>query len=183
MTIDEAIALLQSPWHEERFVALMLMMGLFRKGTAEAREEIYHAYLANTKRINNWDLVDASAEHIVGAHAGRGQLATLKKLARSPDLWERRIAMMSTFHGIRRDEFATALTIAAMLVDDDHELIHKAVGWMLREIGKRDPARERAFLAEHYPQMPRTMLRYAIERFPEAERQRYLRGRVSAGAI
>lgn len=177
-TADDAIALLKSPWHEERFVALMLMVKLYRSESPEVRNRIYRAYLDHTRYINNWDLVDASAEHIVGAHTVPSQLATLKKLARSPNLWERRIAMLSTFHHIKRGEYSTALSIATILVDDPHDLIHKAVGWMLREIGKRDPAREREFLATHYAQMPRTMLRYAIERFPEAERQSYLRGAV-----
>jgi 3-methyladenine DNA glycosylase AlkD len=176
VSLHDAVALLSSEWHEERFVALTLMVHLYRRSTPEVREQIYRAYLAHTDRINNWDLVDSSAEHIVGAHDNPSKLAVLTTLARSDNLWERRIAMMATFYGIRRGEYSTALTIATLLLHDPHDLIHKAVGWMLREIGKRDPVQERAFLAKHFATMPRTMLRYAIERFPETERQAYLRG-------
>ncbi len=176
--LDDAVALLTSQWHEERFVALMLLVNLYRRSSPPVREQIYRLYLAHTRCINNWDLVDSSAEHIVGAHIDPARLDTLSRLARSDSLWERRIAMMSTFHGIRRGEFSDALTIATLLLHDPHDLIHKAVGWMLREIGKRDPMQERKFLARHYATMPRTMLRYAIERFPEPERQAYLRGTI-----
>jgi 3-methyladenine DNA glycosylase AlkD len=179
VSLDVAVALLGSEWHEERFVALTLMVHLYRRSTPEVREQIYRAYLAHTDRINNWDLVDSSAEHIVGAHEDPSKLVALTTLARSDKLWERRIAMMATFYGIKRGEYSTALTIATILLHDSHDLIHKAVGWMLREIGKRDPAQERAFLAEHFAAMPRTVLRYAIERFPEKERQAYLRGTVA----
>ena len=173
---SDALVLLQSEWHEERLLGLLLLVGLYKRGQATDRQAIYDAYLGHTRHINNWDLVDASAEHIVGPHVSLDNLDVLDRLARSPDLWERRIAMISTFHWIKLGEFAPALRIANQLVNDRHDLIHKAVGWMLREIGKRDRAAEERFLRKHYRTMPRTALRYAIEHFPESQRRRYLDG-------
>ena len=173
---SDALVLLQSEWHEERLLGLLLLVGLYKRGQATDRQAIYDAYLGHTRHINNWDLVDASAEHIVGPHVSLDNLDVLDRLARSPDLWERRIAMISTFHWIKLGEFAPALRIANQLVNDRHDLIHKAVGWMLREIGKRDRAVEERFLRKHYRTMPRTALRYAIEHFPESQRRRYLNG-------
>ena len=173
---DDAIVLLQSKWHEERLLGLLLLVGLYERGESADRQTVYDTYLRHTRYINNWDLVDLSAEHIVGPHVGPDDLGVLERLAKSPDLWERRIAMLATFHWIKQREFAPALRIATMLLGDSHDLIHKAVGWMLREIGKRDRDTEVAFLREHYRTMPRTALRYAIEHFPEAQRQRYLNG-------
>ena len=175
---DDALALLQSRWHEERLLGLLLLVAIYQRGPDADKQAVYDAYLAHTRHINNWDLVDASAEHIVGPHVIPDRLDVLERLARSPDLWERRIAMIATFHGIRQGQFAPALRIATLLLGDRHDLIHKAVGWMLREIGKRDRAVEQAFLQEHLGAMPRTALRYAIEHFPERERQRYLAGAV-----
>jgi 3-methyladenine DNA glycosylase AlkD len=170
---DEPLAvvekLLQSPWHEERLVALLILVEQMRRGD---RAAILKLYLANTNRINNWDLVDASAPLVVGA---QGDLRLLRKLAKSPSLWERRIAIIATQHQIRNGDFDNALTIARILLRDEQDLIHKAVGWMLREIGNRDGALLRTFLDEHAAIMPRTMLRYAIEKFPDAERKRYLK--------
>jgi 3-methyladenine DNA glycosylase AlkD len=120
--------------------------------------------------------VDASAEHIVGAHLDPGDLTLLMQLARAESLWERRIAIMATFHWIKKEDFRPTLCIADLLLQDPHDLIHKALGWMLREVGKRDREQEEAFLATRYQSMPRTMLRYAVERFPEPRRQQYLRG-------
>jgi 3-methyladenine DNA glycosylase AlkD len=137
---------------------------------------IHRAYLANTRYINNWDLVDASAQYIVGAHLDVADIGLLERLARSDDVWERRIAIVSTFHFIRVGEFRPTLRIGKLLVNDPHDLIHKAVGWMLREVGKRDRSAEDSFLLRYYREMPRTMLRYAIERHPERLRQRYLKG-------
>jgi len=168
-----AEALLASPWHEERLVALMILVEQYRR-TPAARAAIYRLYLGRTDRINNWDLVDVSAAHVVGAHLAERSRKPLYRLARSKSLWERRIAIVATQHFIRRNEFADTLAIARLLLRDRHDLIHKATGWMLREVGKRDEAALRAFLDEHAPTMPRTMLRYAIERFPPPLRRHYL---------
>lgn len=173
---DEAQVLLQSPFHEERLFALLLLMQGYAVANEAGREAIYRRYLANTSRINNWDLVDISAPHIVGGHLQSRSRAVLLQLAASSDLWERRIAIVATLYFIRRNEFSDTLQIARMLLNDPHDLIHKAVGWMLREVGKRDRAVAEEFLKTHYQTMPRTMLRYAIERFPEALRLRYLQG-------
>jgi 3-methyladenine DNA glycosylase AlkD len=128
----------------------------------------------STAHINNWDLVDSSAEHIVGPHLSKEERGILVKLAKSKDLWERRIAILATFHYIKQKQYADTLRIARLLVNDPHDLIHKAVGWMLREVGKRDRAAAERFLQQHAGRMPRTMLRYAIERYPERLRRRYL---------
>jgi 3-methyladenine DNA glycosylase AlkD len=171
---DQAEELLHSPYHEDRLVALCILARQFAKADAAGRTAIYDLYLNNTRFINNWDLVDASAEHIVGAYLWDKSRKPLARLTRSSSLWERRIAMLATFHFIRRGEFTDTLRIAEILLGDKEDLIHKAVGWLLREVGKRDQATEEAFLRTHCRQMPRTMLRYAIERFPEELRQRYL---------
>jgi len=178
LPLDAVLELLHSPWHEERLLALLLLVDRYRRGGAEVRDEIHCAYLANTRHVNNWDLVDTSAEHLVGAHLNPDRLGLLEDLARSESVWERRIAMIATFHWIKRGEFRPTLLIATSLVRDAHDLIHKAVGWMLREIGKRDRATEDAFLRIHYRSMPRTMLRYALEHYPDEARQAYLRGEV-----
>jgi len=174
----DALEMLASSWHEERLLALMLLVDGYDRGDESRRERIHRAYLEHTRYINNWDLVDASAEHIVGPHLEAREIALLQRLAKSDDIWERRIAIISTFHFIRRNEFAPTLKIARLLLEDSHDLIHKAVGWMLREVGKRDRRVEDAFLKKHYKKMPRTMLRYAIERHPETLRKRYLAGTV-----
>ena len=135
-------------------------------------------YLENTDRINNWDLVDSSAHLIVGAYLESRSRLKIYSLAKSKDLWRRRIAIMATFYFIKKNDFGDALAISELLLNDTHDLIHKAVGWMLREIGNRNAATERAFLKTRYKTMPRTMLRYAIEKFPEAERKRYLNGTI-----
>ncbi len=178
LNVEAALELLASPWHEERLVALLLLVQGHKRGDERRRQKIHRAYLANARWINNWDLVDLSAEHVVGPHVEAEELALLEKLARSRNIWERRIAIVSTFHFIRRDEFRPTLKIAATLLGDSHDLIHKAVGWMLREVGKRDRKTLDAFLKKHYRTMPRTMLRYAIERHPEAIRKRYLAGTI-----
>jgi 3-methyladenine DNA glycosylase AlkD len=172
------LELLSSSWHEERLVALLLMVEAYDRGDDPRRAHIHRAYLANTARINNWDLVDASAGDIVGQHLEAGDITLLERLARSESLWERRIAIVSTFHFIKHDEFRPTLKIAALLLDDSEELIHKATGWMLREVGKRDRAVLDRFLKKHYKRMPRTMLRYAIERHPERVRKQYLAGTI-----
>jgi 3-methyladenine DNA glycosylase AlkD len=176
LSLSETVKLLQSSIHESRALALLILVRAYAKGDASLQEKIYTLYLQNTRFINNWDLVDISAEHIVGSHLRYLSKAPLHALAASDMLWERRIAVMATFHYIKHGEFKETLHIAGMLLNDTEDLIHKAVGWMLREIGKRDHISEELFLSTHYKLMPRTMLRYAIERFPEDLRQRYLRG-------
>lgn len=174
--LEELVELLQSPYHEVRLTALLVMTTQARKGAPSL--PLYQAYLAHTQRINNWDLVDVTAEHIVGRHLFDCSRKPLYTLAGSTNLWERRIAIMSTFYFIRKNDFDDTLAIADLLLHDDHDLMHKAVGWMLREVGNRDQLREEAFLRPRYQDMPRTMLRYAIERFKEPLRQDYLKGRV-----
>jgi len=176
LPMESVDALLLSPIHEERLLALLILVLKFQNGEPSLQRRIYTLYLKRTDRINNWDLVDTSAEHIVGAYLWNRSRNPLIRLAKSSVLWERRIAIIATFHYIKRNEFDETLTIADMLVEDREDLIHKAVGWMLREIGKRDLPTEERFLIRHYQQMPRTMLRYAIERFPEDKRQAYLKG-------
>ncbi len=174
----ELIQLLHSPLHEARMLALVILVRTYADGDDPLQERIYHLYLQNTRFINNWDLVDASAAPIVGAYLQYRSRSPLHVLAVSPLLWERRISIMATFHYIKCGEFAETLHIAQLLLRDPEDLIHKAVGWMLREIGKRDHLTEEAFLKSHYKTMPRTMLRYAIEKFPEKLRQRYLHGEI-----
>jgi 3-methyladenine DNA glycosylase AlkD len=178
IALAQAELLLHSGYHEDRLLALMILVRKYARADGSSRSAIYELYLSNTKFINNWDLVDSSAEHIVGAYLRERSRKPLDQLARSRSIWERRIAILATFHFIRLGEFEETLRIAERLLGDKEDLIHKAVGWMLREIGKRDLKKEEAFLREHYRQMPRTMLRYAIERFPEVKRQRYLRGAI-----
>ncbi len=171
-------ALLASPYHEERLLALLLLIQFYQHGTGIGQAAAYDLYLDNTARINNWDLVDISAPHIVGRHLEKLPRDVLYKLAQSPALWERRIAILATFHFIRLDDFHDTLQIAETLLGDKHDLMHKAAGWMLREVGKRDFASAEGFLQKHYRNMPRTMLRYAIERFPEHLRLQYLHGNI-----
>lgn len=174
---DETLVrqLLASAIHEERFLALMILVRQFEKGSEVDRRRIFRLYLSHTDRINNWDLVDLSAPNIVGEYLSDKSRRPLYRLVKSPSLWERRIAMLATFALIRRREFDDALAMADRLLHDQEDLIHKAVGWMLREIGKRDMGVLETFLKPRCTGMPRTMLRYAIERFPEERRQRYLR--------
>lgn len=176
IALGDIPSLLRSPFHEERLFALFLLVEKFTGGAAEERTAIYKLYLKNTKHIDNWDLVDSSAHLIVGAYLEDKDKRPIYRLARSGNLWERRIAILSTFHMIRKNKFDDALNISGILKNDEEDLIHKAVGWMLREIGKRDIAAEKGFLKAHYRDMPRTMLRYAIEKFPQKERTRYLQG-------
>ncbi len=174
MPLADAQTLLTSEIHEERLLALLILIGYYQRGTADQKQEVFDLYLANTSHINNWDLVDVSAEHVVGAHLWDKSRAPLTNLTHSADLWERRIAVMATFHFIKKNQFDETLQIAELLLSDSHDLIHKAVGWMLREIGKRDLDVEEDFLRRHHQHMPRTMLRYAIEKFSEEKRQQYL---------
>lgn len=175
LPLADVILLLKSPIHEERLLALLIMVAQFKKGDKAIQQKIHTSYLAHTRHINNWDLVDASAEYIVGTFLKASDLSLLTKLAVSKNLWERRIAMIATFHFIKNGNPKPTLRIAGILLHDEHDLIHKAVGWMLREVGKRcGEAAEDAFLKKHYRAMPRTMLRYAIERFHPEKRKYYL---------
>ena len=176
LPLKEVRRLLKSAVHEERLLALLILVLKYRQGSETEQERIYKLYLSSSRFINNWDLVDVTAEHIVGAYLDERSRRPLYRLAKSNYLWERRIAVLSTFHFIRRNDFNDTLKIADLLITDPEDLIHKAVGWMLREVGKRQLKTEEDFLKKRYRMMPRTMLRYAIERFPEAKRRRYLRG-------
>jgi len=173
----ELETLLSSAMHEERTVALLVMVERFERGDESARSRVYRLYRKNLDRVNNWDLVDGSAPTIIGGHFEGRDRAQLYRWARSKSLWERRIAMLATFRYIRNGDFEDALAIAGLLAGDDEDLIHKAAGWMLREIGNRNRAAEERFLRSHHRTMPRTMLRYAIEKFPEPLRKAYLNGR------
>lgn len=183
LPLAEMARLLESPWHEDRLAGLLAAVRRFRRSRDDGwRGSVYRLYLeaAHAGRVNNWDLVDVTAEHLVGGWlCGRPERMTvLGRLAHAPLLWERRIAVLATFHSIRRGEFDDTLRLAAALRDDPHDQMHKAVGWMLREVGKRDRAQLDGFLAVHAGRMPRTMLRYAIEKHAPAERAGWLaRGR------
>jgi 3-methyladenine DNA glycosylase AlkD len=174
--LNTAIQHLKSPIHEERLLALFILIKRYQKEGVSGKQKIYSIYLAHTKYINNWDLVDATAKHIIGAFLTDKDRAPLYTLARSDSLWERRIAILSTFHFIENNDFEDTLNIAEILIADPHDLIHKAVGWMLREVGKRSAAAQERFLRKYCAVMPRTMLRYAIEKFPQSKRQAYLHG-------
>ena len=178
LPLADTLTLLHSPMHEERLLALLILTQQFRDGSSGKQAEIYRIYLNNTQYINNWDLVDTSAEHIVGAYLNKRSRKPLYALAESDSLWERRIAIMATFHFIKSNQFEETLNIAEKLVADKEDLIQKAVGWMLREVGKRDREVEELFLKRHCRHLPRTMLRYAIEKFPESLRQQYLKGTI-----
>ncbi|MBI3334704.1 DNA alkylation repair protein [Candidatus Pacearchaeota archaeon] len=183
LSFKEIISLLQSKIHEERLIGLLILVHNYEKNSGK-REEIFNFYLSNSHAINNWDLVDLSAYQIVGRHIfnqGKSNLSLgglLFKLADSENIWERRIAIISTYYFIKNNRFDETLEIAEMLLKDKHDLIHKAVGWMLREVGKRDKEALVKFLKRDYKSMPRTMLRYAIEKFPEKERKAYLKGEI-----
>lgn len=174
----EVEPLLRSPVHEHRSVALLILVDAMAGAHAAMQKQIYDFYLANTRFVNNWDLVDASARDIVGAYLAARSRRPLYRLARSASLWERRIAIVATHHFIRQGDFADTLKIAELLLGDREDLIHKAVGWMLREVAKRDQIVVEKFLRQHHRTMPRTALRYAIERFPEAKRRAFLKGAI-----
>lgn len=176
MPASEIENLLGSAWHEEREVALFILISAFERGDERERAGIYRLYRKNLGRVNNWDLVDASAPAIVGGFLEDKDRAPLYRWAVSPLVWERRIAILATLRYIRKGEFDDTLALARILRDDEEDLIHKAVGWMLREVGNRDREAEERFLRAHHRRMPRTMLRYAIEKFPENKRRAYLKG-------
>ena len=177
-SLETTKQLLHSEYHEIRMFALFLLVAKFSKANDELQTTIYQLYLDNTAYINNWDLVDGSSHHIVGGYLYNRDKSILYDLVKSPSLWERRIAIMATFHFIKKAHYLDTMNIAELLLYDKEDLIHKASGWMLREVGKRDMATEVAFLNKHYKTMPRTMLRYAIEKFDEKQRQLYLAGKI-----
>ena len=177
ISIDDILHLLKSKIHEERLIALFIMVEKARRADKDGKEILFKKYLENTQYINNWDLVDLSADKIIGSYLFEKPKDILYSLAASENLWERRIAVMATFDFIKRGFYEETLKIAKILLNDRHDLIHKAVGWMLREIGKRCSQEVlEQFLLANYKQMPRMMLRYAIERLPEGLRLQYLNG-------
>lgn len=207
LSLFEIETILKSKIHEERLIALLILVENFKRGGEKEKRRIYKFYLRNTKYINNWDLVDLSATQVVGeyllSHSGAKHPATpvnlkpkaeeskldpspakpdqddtLMKLIKSNSVWERRIAIIATYAFVKNNQFDITLGIASILLDDKHDLIQKAVGWMLREVGKKDQLVEEVFLQKHYKKMPRTMLRYAIERFDEKLRKNYLLGKI-----
>jgi 3-methyladenine DNA glycosylase AlkD len=174
LSLQNTLKLLRSPWHEDRTLALMVLVDAHHRGSPAERRTIHRAYLANTRYVNNWDLVDASAPELVGQYIGKNDTRLVERLAKSKWLWDRRIAMIATHMSTRRGDLAPALLIAEGLLGEKHDLMHKAVGWMLREVGKKSPDTLRAFLAKHAATMPRTALRYSIERFTPTERKRWM---------
>jgi len=176
LSLDAVKSLILSKVHEERLIAAFILVDQFKRGDEKKKKNIFNFYLKNRKGINNWDLVDLSAPKIIGAYLIDKEKDLLYKFARSKDLWEKRIAIISTQTFIRKHFFEDTLKISKILLNDKHDLIHKAVGWMLREVGNRDLQTEEEFLKKHYKLMPRTMLRYAIEKFPELKRKAYLKG-------
>lgn len=177
LSLNEIGKILQSKFHEERLGALLILVSQYKKRDKKVQEKIFKFYLKNTEHINSWDLVDLSAHHIVGAHLANKPKTLLFKLTESKLLWERRIAMVGTFFDISNGKSETALAVAEKLLGDKEDLMHKAVGWMLREVGKRCSQEiEEKFLQKHYKKLSRTTLRYAIERFPEQKRKAYLKG-------
>lgn len=184
LPLNEVERLLESPWHEARLLAVIVLARQYRRGGPVDQAAIVRLYLRRTDRINNWDLVDVSAPAIVGAHLLTRRRSILRRLARSSSVWERRIAIVATYRFIQEGQYQDTLDLAERLLGDRHDLIHKATGWMLREVGKRDDRVLRRFLDRHAAAMPRTALRYAIERLPPADRRRYMmKPGLSAGAV
>lgn len=177
LSLNDLSKVIKSKIHEERLIALFILVGRMQKANEKEREKIYKFYLKNLKYINNWDLVDLSADKIIGEYLFDKKRELLFKLVKG-SLWERRIAVLSSFNFIKKNDYSTTLKICKLLLTDKEDLIHKATGWMLREIGKRDLKTEEDFLKLYYKKMPRTMLRYAVEKFPERKRKSYLLGRV-----
>jgi len=175
LSLDEITQLLKSPINEERFLGLIILVHQYQKADDSHKEELYQFYMNNLKHVNNWNLVDASAHLIVGAHLFDKNKDILVSLAQSDILWERRVAIVATWYFIRKNDLTWTFKIASMLMNDTHDLIHKAVGWMLREAGKKDTQQLIDFLNIHATHLPRTMLRYAIEKFPEQQRKSYLK--------
>jgi 3-methyladenine DNA glycosylase AlkD len=166
--------LLDSPWHEARTVALLVLVSQFQRGAPRERDAIFNLYLRQRQRINNWDLVDVSAAQILGPYLDTPKGRRVRRLLRSASVWDRRMAVIATAWPIRAGRYAATFEAVETLMGDRHDLIHKACGWMLREVGKRDRTAEERFLDRHAVEMPRTMLRYAVERFPPPRRRHYL---------
>ena len=177
---DEIAKLLRDEFHECRATGLLILIEQFRQAEQQKQKALVDFYLNNLVGVNNWDLVDMSADKILGSYLLQRKRQLLYKFARDKDLWKQRIAIVATFAFIKQNQFEDTLAISDLLLDHDHDLIHKAVGWMLREVGKRDQARLEDFLKTRYAKMPRTMLRYAIERFDEKLRQSYLSGQIGS---
>jgi len=179
ISIADMKTLIQSKYHEERLLGLIILVNKYSKNRdKKTRNQLYKIYVSSFKYINNWDLVDVTCPHVIGKHLMDKDRSILYTWAKTEDLWTKRIAIVSTHCFIRKNELKDTFKIAEILLHDTHDLIHKAVGWMLREAGKRDIEKEEDFLKKHYRTMPRTMLRYAIERFPEPKRQKYLKGTI-----
>ena len=179
ISITDMKTLIQSKYHEERFLGLIILVNKYAKTKDKKnRNQLYKIYVSSFKYINNWNLVDVTCPHVTGKHLIDKDRTILYKWAKSEDLWTKRIAMVSTFSFIRKNDLEDTFKIAEILLHDEHDLIHKAVGWMLREAGKRDIKKEETFLKKYYKTMPRTMLRYAIEKLPETKRQKYLKGTI-----
>ncbi len=174
ISLSDLQKLLNSSIHEERLVSLFILVDQYNEGDENQKDKIFCFYLKNTKKINNWDLVDLSAPKIVGRHLFNRDKSILFKLAVSSLLWEKRIAILSTMYFIKYLHYDTTFRLAEIMMNDDHDLIHKGIGWMLREVGNKSLSEEEKFLKKYYKHMPRTMLRYAIEKFPEGKRKAYL---------
>lgn len=176
--LEELQKLIESPYHEARLCALLIVVERFKKATPEEQEKLYRFYLSNATRINNWDLVDVTCPHVVGTYLLDKDRSSLHALARSENLWEQRIAIVSTLTFIRHREYDDTLALAEYFLTHPHDLIHKAVGWMLREVGKKDRDTLTAFLERHATRLPRTALRYAIEHYPEDQRLYFLKKKI-----
>ncbi|GJL54396.1 MAG: hypothetical protein NPIRA02_15280 [Nitrospirales bacterium] len=178
LSLAQVLKLLSSKIHEERLFALLILVAQFKHGEANTQKQIADAYVANLQYVNNWDLVDSSAHYILGAYLKDKSRKILYTLARSQRLWDRRVSIITTLHFIKEGDFSDTMKLAGLLLKDNEDLMHKAVGWMLREVGKKDQHVLEGFLKTHYQQMPRTMLRYAIERFSQTKRTGFLKGRL-----
>ena len=178
LSIIKTKKLIQSKFHEERLLGLIILVNKYKKSDDIQKEEIYQIYLSSFKYINNWDLVDVTCPHIIGVHLMDRDRSIIYEWAKSDDLWTKRIAMITNWWFVRKGDLREVFKVAKILLSDEHDLIHKAVGWMLREAYKKDEAKTNKFLKSHYKKMPRVMLRYAIEKHPETIRQKYLKGLV-----
>ena len=178
LDLEDLQKLLNSKIHEERLISLLILVDKYDDADDKIKDNIYRFYKMNRRKINNWDLVDLSAPKIMGKHLLKRDKQILFKYAHSNNLWEKRISIISTYSFIKNLDFNTTLEISDVLLNDDHDLIHKAVGWMLREVGKQDLKILEKFLKPRYNKMPRTMLRYSIEKFPEKKRKKYLKGEI-----